>query len=152
MNLKTKFNTFKPINQCHLFGHANYFNLFNDLYKKKKLPNSMILTGPKGLGKATFAYHFANFLLSENEENKYSIKDFTINKNNRSFKLINNHTHPNFYLLDSGDAIVRLSAAHRSLRHAIVCSPQLEVSWCALVAYPLLSSQLRNCALPFPLR
>ena len=38
------------------------------------------------------------------------------------------------YLLASGDAIVRLSAAHRSLRHAIVCSPQLEVSWCALVA------------------
>ena len=41
---------------------------------------------------------------------------------------------PNIYLLDSGEAIVKLSAAHRSLRHAIVCSPQLEVSWCALVA------------------
>ena len=53
-----------PKNQTKLFGFKNYFNFFIALYKENKLPNSILLSGPKGSGKATFAYHFINYLLS----------------------------------------------------------------------------------------
>ena len=52
------------------------------IYKKNKLPNTMLLTGPKGLGKSTFAYHFINYLLTYDEENKYSVENHKIDKNN----------------------------------------------------------------------
>jgi len=36
-------------NQLRLFGFEDYFNFFIKLYKKKKLPNSILLSGLKGL-------------------------------------------------------------------------------------------------------
>ena len=90
-----------PKNQSNLFGYEDYFNSFIKLYKKNKLPNVILLSGPKGIGKATFAYHFINYLLSNNEENKYLINDFKINKKNVSYKLMSNKTHPNFFLLQN---------------------------------------------------
>ena len=57
-------------NQLCLFGFEDYFNSFIKLYEKKELPNSILLSGPKGLGKSTFAYHIINCLLSKSEERK----------------------------------------------------------------------------------
>ena len=48
-------------NQLRLYGYEDYFASFVDLYRKNKLPNTILLSGPKGLGKATFAYHFINY-------------------------------------------------------------------------------------------
>ena len=39
-------------------------------------------------------------IFSINEDLKYDVNKFTINKENRSFKLIQNNSHPNFYLID----------------------------------------------------
>ena len=58
-----------------------------------------MLTGSKGSGKSTFAYHFINFLLSSNEKDKYSIKDYLINESNLSYKLLDTNLHPNFFLI-----------------------------------------------------
>lgn len=88
-------------NQLRLFGFENYFNYFIKLYEKKELPNSILLSGPKGLGKATFAYHIINYFLSKNEERKYSIKNFVINENNLSYKLLTTNIHPNFFLIEN---------------------------------------------------
>ena len=92
-----------PKNQLKLFGYKDYFKTFVDLYNKNKLPNSILLSGSKGLGKATFIYHFINYLLSINEENSYSINDYIINENNLSYKLLNSNSHPNFFLVDNLD-------------------------------------------------
>ena len=88
-------------NQLRLFGFDDYFNFFVKLYKKKELPNSILLSGPKGLGKSTFAYHIINCLLSKSEERKYSIKDFIIDEANLSYKLLSANTHPNFFLIEN---------------------------------------------------
>jgi DNA polymerase-3 subunit delta' len=88
-----------PKNQLHLFGYEYYFNSFINLYQKNKLPNTILLSGPEGSGKATFAYHFINYLLSHNEKNEYSVENFTINPDNKSYKNLCNNTHPNFSLL-----------------------------------------------------
>ena len=91
----------KPINQLNLFGYKKYFDFFYELDQKNKLPNSMILTGQKGLGKATFTYHFINYLLSKDEKYNYDKNNFTINKNNITHKLVQNQTHTNLFILDA---------------------------------------------------
>ncbi len=88
-------------NQLRLFGFKNYFNSFIKLYEKKKMPNSILLSGSKGLGKSTFAYHIINYLLSKNEERKYSIENFAIDETNLSYRLLNTYTHPNFFLIEN---------------------------------------------------
>ena len=90
-----------PKNQFKLFGYEYYFNSFINLYQKNRLPNAILLSGPKGSGKATFAYHFVNYLLSHDEENKYSVKNFYINPDNKSYRNLCNATHPNFSLLEN---------------------------------------------------
>ena len=93
-------NIKNPKKQLTLFGYERYFNSFIKLFHLGKLPKAILLTGPKGLGKSTFLYHFINFILSTNEEKKYSIKNQQIDKGNLSYKLLSNNTHPNFFLLD----------------------------------------------------
>ena len=90
-----------PRNQLNLFGYEKYFDYFTNLFEKKVMPNSMLLSGPKGSGKSTFVYHFINYLFSKNEEKKYSIKDFSIDNDNISYKLLNTGTHPNFFLIEN---------------------------------------------------
>ena len=89
-----------PQNQLHLFGYKSYFNFFVELFKKKKLPNTMLFSGSKGLGKSTFIYHFINYIFSKTEKNKYSINNLIINKENLSYKLVHKNTHPNFFLIE----------------------------------------------------
>ena len=90
-----------PKNQIELFGYEYFFNYFITLYQRNKLPNTILLSGSKGSGKATFAYHFINYLLSYKEKNKYSLKNFTINPDNNSYINLCNETHPNFFLLEN---------------------------------------------------
>lgn len=89
-----------PSNQINLYGLDKYLNLFISLYKENKLPNKILLSGQKGIGKSTLAYHLINFILSENEENPYDRSNFAINANNKSYKLIKNNVCPNFQLID----------------------------------------------------
>ena len=92
-----------PKNQLILYGYEYYINSFIKLYKKNKFPNTILLSGPKGSGKATFAYHFINYLLSYNELNKYSVDKMTINPKNNSYKSLCNYTNHNFSLLENDD-------------------------------------------------
>ena len=91
---------FRASENIRLFGMNVFFNEITNLYKSKKMPTKILLSGKKGLGKSTLAYHIVNYILSENEEYKYDLTKFIINKENKSFKLVQNNTHPNFYLVD----------------------------------------------------
>ena len=90
----------EPSIQKNLYGHKLLFNNLIDLYKREKLPNKILLSGEKGIGKSTLAYHLINFVLSESEEYSYDLNNNQINENNRSFKLIFNKSNPNFNLID----------------------------------------------------
>ena len=90
----------KPSENIKLHALEDFFAEFTKLYNDKKMPNKILLSGKRGVGKSTLAYHVVNYALSLNEEYKYDISKFCINKNNRSFKLIQNNSHPNFYLID----------------------------------------------------
>ena len=90
----------KPFDQTQLYGLDKYFNEIKKFYDSSKMPNKILLSGKKGIGKSTLAYHIINYILSQFEDNPYNINNFTINRNNKSFILLNNKTHPNFYLID----------------------------------------------------
>ena len=89
-----------PINQTKLYGLENYLYEFIRLYKKDRLPNKILLSGLKGLGKCTLAYHLINYILSENDDNPYNLDKLIINSENKTFKLIQNGTCPNYNLID----------------------------------------------------
>ena len=89
-----------PNNQKKLYGYNNEFTELVKLYKNKKLPSKIFLTGPKGIGKATIAYHLINYIFSSKEEYQYDLSNLEINNLNKSYKLLLNNTHPNFHLVD----------------------------------------------------
>ena len=89
-----------PSTQTNLFEHKEIFNQLSKLYKNNNLPNKILLSGEKGIGKSTLAYHLINFVLSEKEEFTYDFENNKINYENKSYKLIQNKSNPNFNLID----------------------------------------------------
>ena len=88
----------KPSENTQLHGMNYFFNEIIKLYNEKKMPTKILLSGKKGLGKSTLAYHIVNYFIV-----LFLVKIITINpinKENRSFKLLKNNSHPNFYLID----------------------------------------------------
>ena len=89
-----------PITQTKLYGLENKFIELSNLFINNNLPTKIILSGQKGIGKCTLAYHLINFVLSKDEVNSYDTNNFSINNENKSFKLVLNNSHPNFNLID----------------------------------------------------
>ncbi len=90
-----------PQTQINLFEHKEIFNQLYKLSKNDTLPNKILLSGEKGIGKSTLAYHLINFVLSANEEHPYDYENNKINPDNKSYKLILNKSNSNFYLIDA---------------------------------------------------
>jgi len=90
----------EPANQIKLFSHKEQFESLINLYSENKLPNKILFSGEKGIGKCTLAYHIVNYILSLSEEDPYDAKNLQINSENKSFKLVQNKSNPNFILID----------------------------------------------------
>ena len=90
----------QPSNQKKLYGLNNELIELINLYKNDKLPSKILLSGQKGVGKSTLAFHLINFILSQNEDFSYDLDNFSINPENKTFKLIQNKSNPNFILID----------------------------------------------------
>ena len=54
-------NEISPINQTKLYGLKRYIDELIKLENNGKLPNKILLSGLKGTGKSTLAYHFINY-------------------------------------------------------------------------------------------
>ena len=110
----------KSNNQKQLFSFGNIFLDIINLYDKKKLPNKILFSGPKGTGKATLAYHLTNYVFSKKEEFPYNVNKFKINDLNKSYKLILNNSHPNFHLIDvlTDKKIIEISQIRQMINYA----------------------------------
>ena len=97
INLLNEFKTRKSI--VFIWTSRIFLNFIN-LYKNNKLPNKILLSGEKGIGKSTLAYHIINQILSSDEDLSYDSENFRINSDNRSFKLVTNKSNPNFISID----------------------------------------------------
>ena len=85
-----KIEIISPLNQLNLYGYGRYFKTFIELYSKKLLPQVSLITGSKGLGKATLVFSLVKKIFQS-----------LINKNdiNHHLNLINNNNHPNIFYL-----------------------------------------------------
>lgn len=90
----------KPINQIQLHGFNSALKELINLYESKQFPSKILLSGQKGIGKCTLAYHLINYILSSGEDNPYNILKNQINEDNKSFILVRGETNPNLILID----------------------------------------------------
>ena len=89
----------EPSENQYIYHLDKYFKEIISLFNKDRMPNKIIFSGKKGLGKSTLAYHIINYILSKDEEFGYDIEHFKINPENRSFKTILNNSNLNFRLI-----------------------------------------------------
>lgn len=59
------FTSWGPRNQPGLIGHDAAERILLDAWSSGRLPHAWILSGPKGIGKATLAFRFARFLFAQ---------------------------------------------------------------------------------------
>ena len=90
----------EPRTQTQLFGLDKYITNLIELFENGKLPNKLLLSGQKGVGKCTLAYHLINYVLSKDEEFPYNLDNFEINSNNHSYKTLSNKSNINFFIID----------------------------------------------------
>ena len=90
----------EPINQTKLYGLEKYFTELVNFYKNGNYPNKILFSGQKGVGKATLAFHFINYVLTINDEKKYDIESYQINSESSEFKTINNKSNTNLITID----------------------------------------------------
>jgi DNA polymerase-3 subunit delta' len=90
----------EPINQTKLYGLEKYFTELVNFYKNGNYPNKILFSGQKGIGKATLAFHFINYVLTINDEIKYDTESYQINSESPEFKTINNKSNTNLITID----------------------------------------------------
>ena len=78
-------------------------DFISNLYINRKLPQTILFTGEKGIGKSNVAYHLINFILSKDEDNEYCITTNKINSNNKTYNLLLKNIHPNLFLISLKD-------------------------------------------------
>ena len=88
----------KSIEQLNLFSMDKYINDLILLYENKKLPNKILLSGQRGIGKSVLAFHLINYIFSKNEDFSYDKEKLKINISNRSFNLLKKNLHPQHVL------------------------------------------------------
>ena len=80
-----------------LFGHKTLFSNLIYLDKIEKLPNKILLNGPKGIGKKILVNHLLNYLFSQNNEQFYDLKNNEYKINSNLSLLISTNSHPNIF-------------------------------------------------------
>ena len=65
----------------YLIGQVEAENYFYNAFSSGNLHNSWLITGPKGIGKATFAYRIARYIFSRKKENTNVDLKFNLESN-----------------------------------------------------------------------
>lgn len=85
-----------PQNNFFLLGQEETEKAVLEAYNNNKLHNSWLISGEKGIGKATFAYKFARFLLDE----KRGVNSLNTSPDSASNRLVTNNSHPDLKIIE----------------------------------------------------
>lgn len=94
--------SFAPKDNSYLLGHEDMEKMFLDAWKGCSLHQAWLISGTKGIGKATFAYKLARFLLNTDENNRDGYTNLDISPDSQTFKQISSGSHPDFKLVERG--------------------------------------------------
>ena len=89
-----------PQSNDYLIGHDEALNMFLSAFKSGTMHNSWLISGPKGVGKATFAYKIARFLLAANINKKDEYNSINVSPNHQVFKLVASNSHPDLKVIE----------------------------------------------------
>ncbi|MGA7116364.1 MAG: DNA polymerase III subunit delta', partial [Hyphomicrobium sp.] len=82
-----------------LYGQAAAEQGFLDAFRSGRLHHGWIVTGPPGIGKATFAYRIARFLLSGESERDMFGGSLDVDRATSAARLVTNLAHPELLVL-----------------------------------------------------
>lgn len=85
-----------PQNNFFLLGQEEAEKVVLDCYNNHTLHNSWLISGERGIGKATFAYKFARFLLDPNR----SEKTLNTSPDSQSNRLVSSNSHPDLKVIE----------------------------------------------------
>jgi DNA polymerase-3 subunit delta' len=91
---------FYPKNSLQLFGLKKEFKFLTTLYKNKRLPKTLMLSGTNGNGKSTLLNHF---FFSIFDEKNYDVQTNYINDNSVFYKQFNNDIFSNIIFIKGSD-------------------------------------------------
>ena len=91
-----------PKSNSYLLGQDEAQKIFLDAWKNNSLHNSWLISGVSGIGKATFAYKVARFLLSVDETKKQNYDNLDINGEQTVFRQVANASHPDLKIIERG--------------------------------------------------
>lgn len=100
--MEDRLENIEPKNNPYLVGHEEAEKMFLSAWKNNSLHQAWMISGPKGIGKATLAYRLARFLLYADETKKDSYTSLEIPSDSSVFKQILSGAHPDFKLLERG--------------------------------------------------
>ncbi len=89
-----------PQSNSYLMGHDSAVNMFLSAFKTGTIHNSWLILGPQGIGKATFAFKIARFLLSADINKKEEYNSINITENHPVFKLVSSNSHPDLKIIE----------------------------------------------------
>lgn len=89
-----------PQSNSYLIGHDDALNMFLYAFKSGTIHNSWLISGPEGVGKATFAYKIARFLLASDINKKDEYTSINISENHPVFKLVSSNSHPDLKIIE----------------------------------------------------
>lgn len=94
--------SFAPKDNAYLLGHEEAEKIFLDAWKNNSLHQAWLISGLKGIGKATFAYKVARFLLWADKERRNDYNSLDVPVDGEVFKQISNGSQSDFKLLERG--------------------------------------------------
>ena len=96
-------NFFNPKDSSLLFGYSKEFALFKNFFLNNKLPNVLMLSGEKGIGKSTFVNHIMHFYF---DKKNYDEKNASINLNSPFHIQFKQNIFSNIIYLNASDFIM----------------------------------------------
>lgn len=89
-----------PRNNSFLLGQTEAEEVFLKAWKSNTMHHAWILTGPKGVGKATLAYRIARFLLWADDSKKENYNSLNIPEDSAVFKQVAMGSHPDLMVVE----------------------------------------------------
>lgn len=89
-----------PRSRAELFGHNSAENLFLQAHKAGRLHHAWLIGGPLGIGKATFAYRVARYILMQQSEETGGEQGLFVDPEEKVFHQISNNAHPDCHTVE----------------------------------------------------
>jgi DNA polymerase-3 subunit delta' len=88
-----------PRETATLFGHAPAETRIADAIASSRMHHAWLMTGAEGIGKATFAYRIARFLLAQPEQLPANVTDLAVPPDHQTYRQVIHLSHPGLLII-----------------------------------------------------